>query len=274
MKKAGKVIFILSFLPAAALLVIAVVSMFTGVRIFFSRIYGFEAFAYAMLGGIYSLCVIPVLPACIIYQISYLTAPRIKQYTKWSDRKAAIAFFVVGIIVISVILITTHTASISRFFDERKAAEFYESADERISYELSDEHLDGILGISEQTTNCMLLDYENKTIGFLICVDYDKFYAFEMKECTSDDEAELEGLHIQAELPTKDGGRVLFFYPDEASRHRTTALLWITGKGEKYCDLSVRDDEGRTVVLGVVGSGIKDSQWMLYSEYKNKQQGG
>ena len=275
MKKAGKILYILSFLPASALLVIAVVSMLTGISFFSSRAYGFSAFVLTLLNGIYTLCVIPVLPVCVVYQLSYLIAPRFKRYTNWIDKKIAVSFFIVGIIAVGCVLILTHTSSISRFFEEKNAQSFYDNADERINFRLNEEHYNGILGIEEQKTNCMLLDYKSRTIGFLICVDYDKFYSYEMKECTADDETELNGMRIQAELPLADGGRILFFCPDEANRHRTSALLWITGKGEKYCRLSVHDKNDDPAVLGVLGSGIiTDSQWMLYSEYKTKQQGG
>lgn len=70
--KLSKLLFFLSFAPAVFLLMAAEMSIFTGSTWFFSKEYGFDAFiSTLMLGGL-AMCYIPILPACLIYQVVYV----------------------------------------------------------------------------------------------------------------------------------------------------------------------------------------------------------
>ena len=76
-RKIGKALFLLSFLPFAAFIVYCTVVIFTGAKKGYfmggyRTLYGLEAFEYTFVWGGLVLCIIPVFPAMLIYQIIYI----------------------------------------------------------------------------------------------------------------------------------------------------------------------------------------------------------
>ena len=77
--KVLKIILIISSLPFIGLLLIGIYSMFFGFTFFFSTSYGIEAFLGSIFIIGWLLCIIPVLPICLIYQIFYLIRHLVKK---------------------------------------------------------------------------------------------------------------------------------------------------------------------------------------------------
>lgn len=95
-KKAGKIALIISFIPYVFILLYSLYSAFAGFTFLFSTSYGFEAFtdSIVILSAMMWIC--PILPACVLYQLTYLITYIMKK--RQVDRKK---------IVITDIIITT-----------------------------------------------------------------------------------------------------------------------------------------------------------------------
>lgn len=70
-KKAPKVLFYLSFLSWAFVLLYGVYGAVFGLS-FFTMCYGWDGFLVGVMGGGLMLCIVPVLPVCLVYEIAYL----------------------------------------------------------------------------------------------------------------------------------------------------------------------------------------------------------
>ena len=79
-KKAPKVLFYLSFLSWAFVLLYGVYGAVFGVS-FFSMCYGWDGFFVGIMSGGLMLCIVPVLPVCLVYEVAYLLrkVPAIKK---------------------------------------------------------------------------------------------------------------------------------------------------------------------------------------------------
>ncbi len=70
-KKAPKVLFYLSFLPWASVLLYGVYGAIFGLS-FFTMNYGWDGFLVGVMSVGLSLCIVPVLPICLVYEIAYV----------------------------------------------------------------------------------------------------------------------------------------------------------------------------------------------------------
>lgn len=251
--KAAGVIFKLSFLPAILVVLASLIGMFTGVSFFKGNAYGIAGFLVSLISYGYALCIVPVLPACLIYQMAYGVAIVLKRRTKWSYKKITVLLAVIGIVLLGAVIVYSNRWEFSRYFEKKNAVRFYNSADEKIDYGLNKQNFDGILGVKQQQTSCILIDQENKEVGFMVNGTVDEFYSYKFDKCGQDEQQELDELFIQAEFALKDGGKLISFYPRKSCEHRTCALLWITGSGEKYCKTEIDD-----VFLDLRSQGDKD----------------
>ncbi len=78
--KVLKIIFIISFIPYIGLLIYGIYSMIFGFTFIFSTSYGIEAFLDSIFILGLLLCVYPILPICLIYQIFYLIRHLVKKH--------------------------------------------------------------------------------------------------------------------------------------------------------------------------------------------------
>ena len=251
--KAAGMIFKLSFLPAILVVLASLIGMFTGVRFFKGNAYGITGFLVSLISYGHALCIVPVLPACLIYQMAYGVAIVLKRRTKWSYKKITVLLAVIGIVLLGAVTVYSNWWEFSQYYEKKNAVRFYNSADEKIDYNLNEQNLDGILGVKQQQTSCILIDRENKEVGFMVNGTVDEFYSYKFDKCGQDEQQELDELFIQAEFALKDGGKLISFYPKKSYEHRTCALLWITGSGEKYCKTEIDD-----VFLDLRSQGDKD----------------
>lgn len=77
--KVLKIILIASFLPYVWILICGIYSIFSGFTFLFTTSYGFTAFVDCICVMALVLCVYPVLPICLIYQLFYLIRYLIKK---------------------------------------------------------------------------------------------------------------------------------------------------------------------------------------------------
>ena len=76
-----KIILLISFLPCAVVLIYGIYSAFIGFSDIRHTFYGINAFWYAVVEEIEYLCLYPVIPPCLAYQIIYLISFIIKKHT-------------------------------------------------------------------------------------------------------------------------------------------------------------------------------------------------
>ena len=88
-KKIAKIIFILSFLLYIILILISLYHAIFGYDVYtlikpkyVRTVYGIEAFGETLLWNALVLCVIPVLPIVLIYQVTYIIIKLLKRNKK------------------------------------------------------------------------------------------------------------------------------------------------------------------------------------------------
>ena len=116
--KAAGVIFKLSFLPAIFVVLASLFGMFTGVRFFKGNVYGITGFLVSLISYGYALCIVPVLPACLIYQMAYGVAIVLKRRTKWSYKKITVLLAVIGIVLLGAVTVYFNWWEISQYFEK------------------------------------------------------------------------------------------------------------------------------------------------------------
>ena len=272
MKKAAKIIFYLSFLPAAGILLYAAVTMFTGIGILHDSLKGPGAVPFSIFYGGYTLLIIPVLPACVCYQAAYRLYGMFAPVTR--GEKAAF-FTVSAVLGVAVTVFTPLTIKWEVFIyavpfvfftvimifyiaslrsDEAAARKAYYGADERIIYGEKQESVSGIMGIPELQSSCILIDRSEKTVSF-VTGDADGFCSFALTEDDGKGENYDRGLPVQAVFPLNDGGKLICFCPDEVNKHLTAALLLICGDGSGYYKDDMKDSNGDAPALGLSSAG-------------------
>lgn len=280
MKKAADLVFRLSFIPAVGILFGALVSMVIGsawITEDHSAARGFLGFFYTLFYGVGSLTVIPVLPACVSYQVAY----RVYEALVLRTRRQKAVFFTVSTLlgvavtvltpllirrglltygiffaVIAAVCLVFAAASRSTGAEARKA---YYAADERISFggEVSPT---GIMGIPVQRS-CILIDRRNMTVSFLVSAEQDLFCQFELYKSREDE----SGCTVQAEFPLKDGGRLICLCPDEDHRELTSGVMLIDTHGMEYRS-SVMN--GEPPALGLCAADNTDNnEYDIQEEY-------
>lgn len=71
-KKIPKIILMLSFAPYVFCLLYSIYSAIFGFSFFWNTSYGFNAFFNSMVIMAFGLCIYPIIPVCLIYQLVYL----------------------------------------------------------------------------------------------------------------------------------------------------------------------------------------------------------
>lgn len=97
-KKAPRILFYLSFLSWVFVLFFGVYGAIFGLS-FFRMCYGWDGFFVGIMSGALALCIIPLLPVSLVYEIAYLLrkAPAMK--------KVPLKTYIIGSIVAGAILV-------------------------------------------------------------------------------------------------------------------------------------------------------------------------
>ena len=106
-RNVSKIVFYLSFLSWAFILLLGVYGAVFGLS-FFHMCYGWDGFCVGVISGTFILSVVPVFPACLVYEIAYVL---------WKKVPAVRKLSVMNYIKIAVILgVLFMVAVLSMFF--------------------------------------------------------------------------------------------------------------------------------------------------------------
>ena len=277
--KLSKLLFFLSFAPAVFLLMAAEMSIFTGSTWFFSKEYGFDAFiSTLMLGGL-AMCYIPILPACLIYQVVYVLlfkvpkglpddahaqdnadkttvqgGPSIPVPTSRLSNKTksiiAVSLFAVMVIVV---LGKLFMPKIKESIEEHKAQRMYENAEVRLDYNKTYQYTSGILGIEEQTCPCVLIDYDKMRIGLLVSDEprYNNYIEYDLTAADKEAADRLNDKYIvQTQTTLPDGGKFTAFRNNNDHGMYTKALMLEKSDGSIYINDDLGTGDGALTQLG------------------------
>ena len=252
--KAAKVIFIISFIPGAAILPYAIYGIFFDVPILFGYESGLRAFCEVIVLYWFALCYIPVLPICLIYQIAYILRKKLPRFEKISRKKYLIGIAAVILVVIGIAAFP-HLKYEVKDFSEKKAAQkmYYNDCDERIDFERNSQFIGGVMGIEEQQYQCIMVDHDRHMVGIIYGSPVE--YAEINLKNSSENDRKIERIkseyYVQTVIPLKNG-RLISFYNNEINWHRTIAMLLEYDDGSVYYASELRDkDTGYDMFLGL-----------------------
>ena len=269
--KTSKILFYISFLPAAFLLIMAVASIFTGATFIFSTSYGIDAFLTTLILGALALCYVPVLPACVIFQVVYISMYIVPQHraakgaapaegapqtaSPMSEKKRNIIIITVFAVLALGVLSWIAASPLKRRIEEHEAQSFYYTADTILDYNEKSQFLDGLMGIEEQTTSCIMIDYSDMRIGFIIAGSNTEYYEFELERMSSPSDFAVkeieENNYVQTVINIDNGDR-LIAYSDEKN-YITKYMVLYRADGYVYATNLMKDKDGGDVYTDLRG---------------------
>lgn len=258
--KIKKVLFILTFIPYALVLLSGLTGAIFGVGFFFDTIYGLDGFFVSAVLLLYVMVIIvPVIPICIVFHILCLLRKKVPFIKKLSVKKFALVCTVLSLAVSVPLLLNEYSYEIEKMFEKANAQQMSVRADDKIAFHLNTIECDGIFNMPEYKTDHILIDYDKNEVGFLIYTGYDKYFEIGLSE-TSPDSPEYRHIadtyFVQADIPlSSPGKRLVSFYNEEPDRHRTIALLLFYEDGKIfYADEMREEDTGFVSYIGLYGS--------------------
>ncbi len=270
--KAAKIIFIISFLPAAAILLYAFYGLFFDVEVLFGYESGTTAFRdVILLFGLVFTCYIPVLPICLVYQIIYIL--RLRLCNKKPQMAGVGKMFAVTGIAAAVIIGIAAFPTIRYYvqdYAENSAAQkmYYKYCDERIDYNTNVQQCGGVMGIKGQEHNCIMVDHDRHRIGFIACdrPEYHEIMLTDAAENTAEAERIKSEYYVQSVFPLEKG-RLITFCTGPENSHRTIAMLLEYNDGTVYYASALTDkDTGYEIYLGLDRSQYYSENQLKYDE--------
>ena len=277
--KLSKLLFFLSFAPAVFLLMAAVMSIFTGSTWFFSKEYGFDAFISTLMLGGFAMCYIPILPACLIYQVVYVLLFKVPKglpddahaqdnadettaqgaqsiplpTSRLSNKTKSIIAVSLFAVMVIVVLGKLFMPKIKKSIEEHKAQRMYENAEVRLDYNKTHQYPSGMLGIEEQTCPCVLIDYDKMRIGLLVSDDpgYNDYIEYDLTAADKEAADRLNDKYIvQTQTTLPDGGTFTAFRNDNDHGMYTKALMLEKSDGSIYINDDLGIGDGALTELG------------------------
>lgn len=237
-EKLPKIIFYITLSIYPLLLIAALIAAVTGFTFLFSTSYGLDAFFDALLIYGLVLCVIPVIPICLIYQIAYLVFRRMG-----ASKKVIKNFFIVfGSLVIMIaigFICVAYSPQIEKKVQRRNAQKMIENAEVSIPYDTSVIDGGGILNLEGYSVCHIFLDYDSDKIGFLTSSPFDEYHSYKLKK-TADVAATRQSFETkywaQAVIPLPDGNGTIYTYcADNIYQYdNTIALILEMNDGTAY----------------------------------------
>jgi len=234
----AKVILYITLSIYPLMLLYALFSAINGYNFLFSTSYGWDGFISCLLITGFVLCIIPVLPACIIYQICYFVVKR-SAFPKKAAKVLGIVFGSIFGVLILVVLCNIFEPDMRHAVQKHKAQRMINRAEASIPYDTACENCGGILGIDGYSLSHIFVDYDTHRIGFLCSSPYDEYTEYGLHEIT-DVEAfreNFENEHIpQAVIPLPDGTGTLYTFCANSfyGYDTTTAILVEFTNGTAY----------------------------------------
>ena len=262
-RKAAKIILIISFVPYGLVLLSGIHGAIFGAGFFFDTVYGWDGFLIGALGACLSM--IPIIPACIIYQIIYLIRSKIEVIKKIPFKKFLPVAGGIALVIIGVILFDNFKYEIGAAAEKNAAKKMLENAEEKIEYNVADYNLDGIFDFKDCIHDCILVDYDKNEVGLLYDVGYDEYWSVRLAPADSETVRSMERKYIpQAEISLNSPGkRLLTFSENPSNGHRTIAMILEMSDGSVlYADEIREPDTGYTRYSGLNSSifRIKDEE--------------
>lgn len=234
-------IFKLSFIAYALPVVYGIYSSIAGFE-FFGICYGFDAFVAGTFFSALLLCIIPIIPICLLYEIIYGIVSYFKKHNSLppQKRKKIITICIsIFILLFLIVLGTIYSYQIEAYAEKLQAKRMIKRAETEVFYCKNEQLCDGIFGLDGYTSNCMLIDYDTHEIGFLTQSSLDHFQKFKLKKA-ADAAAirkEIESNHeTQAIVPLPDQSGTIYTYynTDLFWYDNTTALILEFNDGSSY----------------------------------------
>ena len=246
LSKILKIIFIISFLPAAGILLYAVYAIFFEVPILFGYGSGLRAFKDVIIVYTAALCIVPVLPVCLVYQLVYLLKKKSPHFEGMSGKKFFAIFGTASAVVIAAALFPMIRYDVSSLFEKRAAASMYRRCDEKIDYNTHTEYMGGVFGIKEQHYACIMVDNGRHIVGFIPGdLPGNDYYEIKLKNRTKNT-AEFDRIgseyYVQSIFPLEHG-RLITFYSEKKVSHLTAAVIIEYDDGSAYYSLLPKDRE-------------------------------
>lgn len=242
--KTAKVIFILSFLPWALVPLGGLIGAVWGVSWFFSTVDGWGGFLLGAMASAIGMCIVPVLPSCLIYEICYIAYNKIPCLKKIPAKKFAIGVIALCAVVGGGILLYSFRYEVESMAQKASAKQMLKQAEEKIVSNTSTINVGGIFGMEECIYEMILVDYDKHQVGVLQS-GLDEFRKFTLKETTGDSEVirtMKQEYYVQVAVPLSSLGSCLYsFYSDPESSHRTSCLLLEMENGTCYYRTDIKD---------------------------------
>lgn len=238
--KAAKVIFLVSFIPWALVLLYGVYGAFFGVD-FFGMCYGWEGFLFGiMIAGIV-MCVVPILPVCLVYEICYILCNKVPRLRKVPTKKFFIIVLALCVITVGGVLAYVFRFEIKMAYQKLSAKHMVKKAEELIPYGNYTADSEGIFDIKECTCDTIMIDYDKPAVGLLYNASFDEFQRVELSKMNTETERYevwqmKQKYYVQAVVPLSTPGKRLisFYYDEYMTGLQTTAFLVEMENGEIY----------------------------------------
>ncbi|MCI7351348.1 MAG: hypothetical protein MSH60_11460 [Ruminococcus sp.] len=256
-QKAAKVILIISFIPYGLVILSGIIGAVFGVDFCFDTDYGWDGFLIGALGACISMIDIPILPACLIYQIIYLIRSKIGVIKKIPFKKILPVAGGIALVIIGVILFDNFKYEIGAAVEKNAAKKMLENAEEKIEYNVAEYNLDGIFGFKDCIHDCILVDYDKNEVGLLYSAGLDEYWSVRLVPTDSKTVRNIESKYIlQAEIPLDlPGKRLLTFSENPSNSHRTIAMVMEMSDGSVlYVDEIRESDTGYVRYSGLNSS--------------------
>lgn len=235
-EKIAKIILIISFVPAALILLHGFISIWEGSTFLFSTTYGLEGMCEAILLDLLIFStIIPILPVCVLYQIGFLIYVVSKKRAKINLKRYAIVVGCGMSVFALVLLWALFSYEIESFVEKQQAKQLIQQAEEEVFYNLAEKNIGGILRLEGHEYDCILIDYDKPRVGFLISGGSDKFHKVDLRldKSKSYENIFKEEYYLQALIPLKSGG-ILKTYTNRSYDHCTKALILELADGTVY----------------------------------------
>lgn len=246
LSKALKIILILSLLPAAGILLYAVYAIFFEVPVLFGYSSGPGAFKDVIIVYTAALCIVPVLPVCLVYQLVYLLRKKSPHFNGMSGKKFFAIFGTASAVVIAAALFPMLRYNVSSLFEKRAAASMYRRCDEKIDYNTYTEYMGGVFGITGQHYACIMVDNSRHIVGFIPGdLPVNDYYEIKLKDSTrnaGEFDRICSGYFIQNIFPLEHG-RLITFYSEKERSNLTSAIILEYDDGSVYFGLPAKDKE-------------------------------
>lgn len=256
-QKAAKIILTISFVPYGLVILCGIIGAVSGAGFFFDTVYGWDGFLIGALGACISMIYIPILPACLIYQIIYLIRSKIGVIKKIPFKKFLPVAGGIALVIIGVILFDNFKYEIGAAAEKIAAKKMLENAEEKIEYNVAEYNLDGIFGFEGIIHDSILVDYDKNEVGLLYSAGLDEYWSVRLVPTDSKTVRSIESKYIlQAEVPLNlPGKRLLTFSENPSNSHRTIAMVMEMSDGSVlYADEIREPDTGYTRYSGLNSS--------------------